>query len=153
MSEKLQLIPRRTSPEMEKRARTYVINHELKGMTKKDAAADAGYAPSSSTSEIDKSVLVRVAKMEICEQRDFIMKNMQCQGFSFFEVAERIKNRAKSSKSEAIQTDNEKLLISMLGYNAPQKIEVKSLSLIADLGGLSADDLDALNNIGKQNGK
>jgi len=126
------------------KALKYVRGYMLEGKTKQDARIDAGYSPKSGS--IDANPVIKYATLLVEEQRKKMAEEEP--GFSFHDVARRLKDRAMNPKvSPTVQTDNDKVLVSMFGYNAPQKVEVNKTSLIAELGILSKDDLEVLSQI------
>ena len=112
------------------------------GETKTGAAIAAGYSPSTGTAWIDRAVGTSLAKKAIDEQRAIIAQTEP--GCSFVEVIRRTRDRSVTSGDPGIQLDNDKFLVKLLGYEAPQKTEVRTMSLIAELGVLSKEDLAAL---------
>lgn len=116
----------------------------VEGKSKCKAALDAGYSRNSHTSDLDKRPAAGVAIRQVQAEREALM---QKEGFTIKDLAERVKKRATDPKvPAATQTDNDKVLIGILGYNAPAKIDIKTTSLIADLGVLSGEDLEELRN-------
>lgn len=122
------------------RARRYVdIMATRPGVKKREALVEAGYSPLSPSSSIDNLRGVKVAKRNMELQREDLRERA---GFTITDVAERLKRRATSGKvCPSTQTDNDKVLISILGYNTPQEVNINQKSLFMEFKDLSADDL------------
>lgn len=112
------------------------------GLTKTAARARAGYSPACSTGKLDRLPGVRRELETIEQQRDTLQQSPQ---LSFRGIAKRLVSRATSPRvTPKIQTDNDKTLISMMGYNAPTQVSVRSIGMLIELADLSAADLVAV---------
>jgi hypothetical protein len=111
-------------------------------MSKAKRAVAAGYSPKTSTQYVDKSKGVRCAIATIEQQRESIRNSS---GFTLGDIAERVKSRATNNEVPfGVQTDNDKILISMLGYNAPEEININQKALFMEFKDLSAVELRGL---------
>lgn len=112
---------------------------------KRDALVAAGYSPNTSSSRIENSKGVQRAMMTLEKQRELIQ---QREGFTFEDMAQRLKTRAiDSNVSAGVQTDNDKLLSKILGYEAPTVVKTQSLGLMLEFSDLSGADLAAMRDV------
>ena len=112
------------------------------GVSKVEAKRIAGYSENSATGAIDRLPRVRKGLATIEQQRETLS---QLPEYSFTGVAKRLVKRAKSaSVSDRVQTDNDKALSTLMGYNAPTQMNVKSVGLMMEFKDLSAADLAAI---------
>jgi hypothetical protein len=125
------------------RAKRYAtIRYGNPGMSKKDCAVAAGYSPKTSTQYVDKSKGVRAAIATVEQQRELIRSSA---GFTLEDIAKRVKGRATNDDVPfGVQTDNDKILISILGYNAPEEININQKALFMEFKDLSAVELRGL---------
>lgn len=111
----------------------------------REAAEVAGYSPGTPTTHIDNSAGVKRAMQTVEKQRELMQ---QKPGFSFTDVAERVKKRAENEMvPPGVQTDNDKVLNKMMGYDAPTVIHQKSMGLMLEFNNLSGADLAALEEV------
>lgn len=120
----------------------YLSLLQTPGMTKKEARDLAGFSPKSGTSSIDRLPSVRKGLASLEKQREYLSQKAD---YSFTGVAERFVKRAKSKAvSDRVQTDNDKALCGIMGFNAPATVNVKSVGLIMELSDVNKSDLEAL---------
>jgi hypothetical protein len=109
------------------------------GMSKRKCALSAGYSMGTKVENIEDTKGYRLAVLSIEQQRDKIRNES---GFTLEDIAKRLKTRATDKEvSPGVQTDNDKLLISLFGYNAPEEITINQKSLFMEFKDLSASEL------------
>ncbi len=145
--------PRTVGPTTEK-AMAYA-NLVKSGVSKSQAVEQAGYSPTAGSGAIERIPAVKNAMQTVDQQRERLQQHPD---FSFHGIAHRLKNRATNKKVNAkVQTDNDKALISIMGYNAPAQVNVRSTGLLLEFSDLSAADLvsirDALMGEGVEEGQ
>ena len=112
------------------------------GVTKKEAMRIAGFSPNASSGAIDKLPSVRKGLASIEKQREILQQDPV---YSFTAVAGRFAKRATNKKvNPNVQTINDKALVSMMGYDAPAQVNVKSMGLIMELSDLTRADIEVL---------
>jgi hypothetical protein len=127
-----------------KKALAYAQNVAL-GMSKEQARDAAGYSSNSHTYDIETKKAVKYAIASVEKQREDLQTDPD---FSFEGVAKRLVTRAKDKKvSPGVQTDNDKVLVSIMGFNAPTQVHTKSLGLIMEFSDLSGANLGALKDV------
>jgi hypothetical protein len=109
---------------------------------KKDSAVAVGYSPNTSPTYIEATKGFRYAMMSVDRQREAIGQEEE---LSFEGVARRVVARAKDPMvTPGVQTDNDKLLIGMMGYSAPTVAINKNATLVLEFNDLSSADIDVL---------
>jgi hypothetical protein len=107
------------------------------GKSQTEAKQIAGYSlKSHGTKDIPA---VREALLTVEQQRE---KMQQMPGISLPDITNRLYKRATNTKvTPGVQTDNDKVLINILGYNAPTKTEIKTTGLLLEFADLTSSDL------------
>ena len=105
----------------------------------------AGYSENTPTTRIEQGAGVQLAMQTVEKQRELMQ---QKPGFAFCDVAQRVKNRAEDPLvAPGVQTDNEKVLNKMMGYDAPTVIHQKNMGLMLEFTNLTGADLAALEDV------
>jgi hypothetical protein len=109
----------------------------------KKAARDyAGYSEGTSVTAVESKTGTKYAMASVERQRETLQTDPD---YSFEGVARRLVTRAKDEDVPAgVQTDNDKVLVGMMGYSAPTQVHTKSLGLMLEFNDLTGADLAAL---------
>lgn len=109
---------------------------------KQDARDAAGYSPNFHVTDLEAQPSVQRAIATVEARREELR---QREGYSFDDVAKRLVDRAKDKDvSAGVQTDNDKLLSNIMGYNAPTVVHQQSLGLMLEFTDMTPADIAAL---------
>jgi hypothetical protein len=111
------------------------------------AAIQAGYSPLTSTDHINKTPVVQAAVESIAAQR----ARLQAQaGLTIGDVCAGLTHIAQhADDTPAAQVNAYRAISDILGYKAPEQIEVRQAGLSIELSGMSDEDIKRLiNNLG-----
>ena len=109
---------------------------------KQDARDAAGYSPNFHVTDLEAQPSVQRAIATVEARREELR---QKEGYSFEDVARRLVTRAEDPDvSAGVQTDNDKLLSNIMGYNAPTVVHQQSLGLMLEFTDMTPADIAAL---------
>jgi hypothetical protein len=109
---------------------------------KQDARDAAGYSPNFHVTDLEAQPSVQRAIATVEARREELR---QREGYSFEDVARRLVTRAEDPDvSAGVQTDNDKLLSNIMGYNAPTVVHQQSLGLMLEFTDMTPADIAAL---------
>ena len=119
------------------------VRNIVKGMSKRQAARLAGYQPTVPTSTIDKNRTVRDLMASVEDQRRVLQTML---GSDFDTIGTQMAKLTLTAKKDSDKINAARVVNSMLGYDAPKELQVKSMSLIMELSAVSTTSLDDILN-------
>ena len=133
----------REIPEPSERAIAYAEYRAIHpDKDKQDARDAAGYSPNFHVTDLEAQPSVQRAIATVEARREELR---QREGYSFEDVARRLVTRAEDPDvSAGVQTDNDKLLSGIMGYNAPTVVHQQSLGLMLEFTDMTPADIAAL---------
>jgi hypothetical protein len=133
----------RKTTEPDEQHMAYALLTELAGVDKEEAKTAAGFPETALVPNIDRHAATKLARKSVAEQRELIQKHMP--GFSFTDMVNRIVGRATDEAVDPrVQTQNDKLLSEVMGFNSPKEVNVNTTSLIMEFSQLSGTDIEAI---------
>lgn len=134
VADSLQLLPRA--------ARYVVLRATHPGWSRARCAREAGYDKTTPGRQIERCEVARLAAQAIEQQRAAlqVVPEASLAGVVARQVAIAVDHRVEPRD----RTQADRLTADLLGYRAPQRLDVRGAVLIRDLSALTAADLAAL---------